>query len=151
MPQAAAIETDIADETREIVVYDSAMRALALPLGLSEWRAAGRGGFEPTPAGLALTQFGRHRLYAPVWIDCAAARIGGPLTWRQLTVADTRIILPPHQAAGFRVQSGSEQWLVYKTLDAPRNRTLLGCNVSCDFLVGRLKRSGEVARTLEIQ
>jgi hypothetical protein len=32
-----------------------------------------------------------------------------------------------------------------------RNRTLLGCNVSCEFLLGRLKRSGEVARTLEIQ
>jgi hypothetical protein len=151
VPLAAALETDAAEESREICIYDSTMRGLALPLGLSEWRGVGRGGFESTPAGLALTQVGRHRLYAPVWIDCVAGRIGGPLTWRQLTVADTRLILPPYQAAGFRVQSGSEQWLVYKTLDAPRNRTLLGCNVSCDFLVGRVKPSGEVARTLEIQ
>jgi hypothetical protein len=68
-----------------------------------------------------------------------------------LTVADTRRILPAHQAVGFRVQAGLEQWLVYRALDVPRNRTLLGCNVSCEFLVGRVKKSGEVARTLEIQ
>jgi hypothetical protein len=62
-----------------------------------------------------------------------------------------RTILPAHQAAGFRVQAGLEQWLLYRALDVPRNRTLLGCNVSCEFLLGRVKRSGEVARTLEIQ
>lgn len=151
LPLASGLEAEAAEETREVFLYDGTMRSLVMPLALSEWRGVGRGGFESTPAGLALAQTGRHRLYAPVWIDCDAARIGGPLTWRQLTVADTRIILPAHQAAGFRVQSGDEQWLLYKTLDAPRNRTLLGCNVSCDFLLGRLKRSGEVARTLEIQ
>jgi len=151
LPLASGLEAEPAEETREVFLYDATMRSLVMPLAVSEWRGVGRGGFEPTPAGLTLSQTGRHRLYAPVWIDCDAARIGGPLTWRQLTVADTRIILPVHQAAGFRVQSGDEQWLLYKTLDAPRNRTLLGCNVSCDFLLGRLKRSGEVARTLEIQ
>jgi|GEM_PF-435401 len=151
LPLASGLEAEPAEETREVFLYDATMRSLVMPLAVSEWRGVGRGGFEPTPAGLTLSQTGRHRLYAPVWIDCDAARIGGPLTWRQLTVADTRIILPAHQAAGFRVQSGDEQWLLYKTLDAPRNRTLLGCNVSCDFLLGRLKRSGEVARTLEIQ
>ena len=78
-------------------------------------------------------------------------RIGQPLTWRQLTVADTRINLPAWQAAGFRVQSGQEQWLLYRSLDAARNRTLLGCNVSCEFLLGRIKPRGAVKRVLEIQ
>ena len=98
-----------------------------------------------------LEQSGHRRLYAPLWIDCDARRIGRPLTWRQLTVADTRRNLPPQQAAGFRVQSGDEQWLLYRALDAVRNRTLLGCNVSCGFLLGRIRRSGEVARTVEIE
>jgi hypothetical protein len=151
VPLAAEIECEAAAETREVFCFDTTMRFLALPPALSEWRGVGRGNLEATPAGLVLSQSGHHRLYAPLWLDCEAARLGGPLTWRQLTVADTRIILPPHQAAGFRIQAGDEQWLLYQSLDVPRNRTLLGCNVACDLLVGRLKRSGEVARMLEIQ
>ncbi len=152
VPLAGSLEGDAAADTREIVVFDTATRFMALPLALPEWRAAGRGGLESSEAGLMLSQEGMGgRLYAPLWLDCDASRVGRPLTWRQLTVADTRINLPPHQATGYRVQSGDEQWLLYRSLDAPRNRTLLGCNVSCEFLLGRIKKSGEVARTLEIQ
>ncbi|MEY3205335.1 MAG: hypothetical protein RLZZ21_1666 [Planctomycetota bacterium] len=149
---AASLETEPAAETREVIVFDTAKRCMVLPLALPEWRVAGYGGLTPQPDGrLVLTQRGHRRLSAPLWLDLDPARVGGPLTWRQLTVADTRQNLPPHQAVGFRVQAGLEQWLVYRALDVARNRTLLGCNVSCEFLLGRLKRSGEVARTLEIQ
>jgi hypothetical protein len=54
-------------------------------------------------------------------------------------------------AAGYRVQVGHDQWLLYRALDEPRNRTLLGCNVSCEFLLGRIGRSGAVKRLVEIQ
>jgi hypothetical protein len=91
------------------------------------------------------------RLYAPLWLDCDPTRSGRPLTWRQLTVADTRHNLPRHQAAGFRVQVGLDQWLLYRALDQPRNRTVLGCNLSCEFLLGRVRPDGTVARTLEIE
>ncbi|MFM8734577.1 MAG: hypothetical protein ACKOC8_05210 [Pirellulales bacterium] len=149
---AASLDLEPAGETREVLVFDTATRMLALPLALPEWRTSGRGSLEPHEGGLVLSQEGSGgRLYAPLWLDCDPERIGRPLTWRQLTVADTRLILPPHQAVGFRVQSGLEQWVVYRALDAARNRTLLGCNVSCEFLLGRVKKSGEVARTLEIQ
>jgi hypothetical protein len=152
LPLAAGLEAEAAAETREVTVFDTTMRCLALPLALPEWRTAGRGSFAAGPTGLRLVQeTAGSRLFCPVWLDLDPARIGLPLTWRQLTVADTRLILPPHQAAGFRVQAGLEQWLVYRTLDAPRNRTLLGCNVSCEYLVGRVKRSGEIRRLLEIQ
>ena len=87
----------------------------------------------------------------PLWLDCDPSRFGRPLTWRQLTVADTRQNLPRHQAAGFRVQAGLEQWLLYRALDEPRNRTVLGCNLSCEFLLGRIRPDGSVGRTLEIQ
>jgi hypothetical protein len=128
------------------------MRLMALPLALPEWRVGRGGSLDRTADGLTLVQesAGR-RLYAPLWLDCDAARIGQPLTWRQLTVADTRINLPAWQAAGFRVQSGQEQWLLYRSLDAARNRTLLGCNVSCEFLLGRIRPRGTVKRVLEIQ
>lgn len=149
----AALEAERAEETREAVVYDTAMRATALPLALPEWNAAATAGsFGVHDGALALrqeTQGGR--LYAPLWLDCTPARIGRPLTWRQLTVADTRRNLPRHQAAAFRVQSGPDQWLLYRALDTPRNRTVLGCNLSCEFLLGRIGTDGVVARTLEIQ
>ena len=151
LPPASGLDCAAEAETREVVVSDTGTRCMVLPLALPEWRTAGRGGFTVAADGLALEQHGAVRLSAPLWIDCDAARIGRPRTWRQLTVADTRQILPPHQAVGFRVQAGCEQWLVYRALDLPRNRTLLGCNVSCEFLVGRVKKSGAVARTLEIQ
>ncbi|MFN5756397.1 MAG: hypothetical protein ACK48M_06360 [Planctomycetia bacterium] len=150
---AASLETERAEETREIFVYDAAMRMMALPLAFPEWScAAAGGGFEATDDGLVLRQTSAgSRLYSPLWLDCDPARFGRPLTWRQLTVADTRQNLPRHQAAGFRVQSGLEQWLLYRALDQPRNRTVLGCNLSCEFLLGRVRRNGSVARTLEIQ
>jgi hypothetical protein len=86
-----------------------------------------------------------------VWFDLDPDRAELPLTWRPLSVADQRQNLKRHEAVGFRVQVGLEQWLLYRALDTPRNRTLLGCNVACEFLVGRLRRSGEVSRTLEIE
>ena len=127
--------------------------SMAMPLALPEWSCASAGGgFEATDDGLVLRQSSPGtRLYSPLWLDCDPARFGRPLTWRQLTVADTRHNLPRHQAAGFRVQSGLEQWLLYRALDQPRNRTVLGCNLSCEFLLGRVRRDGSVARTLEIQ
>jgi hypothetical protein len=149
---AASLETEPAAETREVLVYDTTKRFMALPLALPEWRVAGQGSLTAEADGrLVLAQRGHRRLSAPLWLDLDPARVGGLLTWRQLTVADTRQNLPPHQAVGYRVQAGLEQWLVYRALDVARNRTLLGCNVSGEFLLGRIKKSGEVARTLEIQ
>jgi hypothetical protein len=149
----AGLEAEQAEETRDISVYDTAMRLTAFPLALPEWSAvATPGGFEAARGSITLRQESPGgRLYAPLWLDCDPARSGRPLTWRQLTVADTRQNLPRHQAAGFRVQVGLEQWLLYRALDRPRNRTVLGCNLSCEFLLGRIRPDGTVARTVEIE
>jgi hypothetical protein len=152
LPLSAGLEADPAEETREVLVFDTRMRMMALPLALPEWRVGHGGKLEAGPAGLTLAQeTGGPRLYAPLWLDLDPDRIGRPLTWRQLTVADTRINLPPWQAAGFRVQAGLDQWLVYRALDEARNRTLLGCNLSNEFFLGRIKPRGTVKRVLEIQ
>ena len=148
---APGLETEQAAETREVFLYDTGMRCMALPLGLGEWKASGGGHFTISPSGLALEQYGAGRLHSAVWFDCDPRRLGRPVTWRQLTVADTRVNLPRSMAAGYRVQVGHDQWLLYRALDEPRNRTLLGCNVSCEFLLGRVGRAGEVRRLVEIQ
>jgi hypothetical protein len=151
VPLAASLEGEQAEETREVLVHDTKPRLQALPLALPEWKATGRGSFAVTENGLALDhQAAGSRCYSPLWLDLEPARQGRPLTWRQLTVADTRQNLPPHQATGFRIQEGLEQWLVYRTLDEVRNRTVIGCNIACGFLMGRIERSGVVDRSIEI-
>jgi len=151
VPLAVGLEGHPAAETRELLIRDTKPRIMALPLAAPEWRSAGGGGVEATVDGLCLEQRSAgSRVYAPLWLDLDPARHAAPLTWRQLTVADTRQNLPPHQAVGFRVQSGLEQWLVYRSLDEPRNRTVLGCNLSCDFLIGPIGKSGVVDRAIEI-
>ena len=147
-------------ETREVYGVDLKPRMLALPLGLGEWRQRDdQGSLESTGQHLALRQTAQvSRLYAPLWIDLNARRLKRlrerpaeeQVTWRQLTVADTREILSADQAAGFRVQAGLKQWLVYRSLDEARNRSVLGCNLSCEFLAGRLLEDGEVDRAIEV-
>ncbi len=140
-------------ETRELRIPAGRGQWRVLPLALAEWRTAPAVGCaRAEAAGIVLEQEAAGgRLSAPLWFDCDPRRTTRPLTWRQLTVADNRRNLQRHEAVGFRVQAGLEQWLLYRALDTPRNRTLLGCNLSCEFLVGRIGRRGEVSRTLEIE
>jgi hypothetical protein len=141
-------------ETRELRLKVGERQAWrVLPLALPEWRTAtAAGALDEDGDVLRLRGDGVGGRYSfPVWFDLDPDRSELPLTWRPLSVADQRQNLKAHEAVGFRVQVGLEQWLLYRALDTPRNRTLLGCNVACEFLVGRLRRSGEVSRTLEIE
>ena len=141
-------------ETRELRLKVGDRQAWrVLPLALPEWRTATAAGtLDEDGDVLRLRGEGQGGRYSfPVWFDLDPDRSELPLTWRPLSVADQRQNLKAHEAVGFRVQVGLEQWLLYRALDTPRNRTLLGCNVACEFLVGRLRRSGEVSRTLEIE
>ncbi|MCA9231839.1 MAG: hypothetical protein KDA57_14410, partial [Planctomycetales bacterium] len=71
--------------------------------------------------------------------------------WRQLTVAQSLEVQPHDVAVGYRAQCGKDQWLFYRSLDQPANRTVLGQNLSLDCLVARfLAASGEVDELLEI-
>jgi len=141
-------------ETRELrLTFGKRGAWRVLPLAFPEWRAAGAAGaLDEDGDVLRLRGEGQGgRCTFPLWFDLDADRADLPLTWRQLSVADQRQNLKAHEAVGFRIQVGLEQWLLYRALDTPRNRTLLGCNVACEFLLGRLRRSGEVSRTLEIE
>lgn len=54
-------------------------------------------------------------------------------------------------AVGFRVAAGTQQWLVYRSLAEPGNRTLLGHNLTSETLVGRFLRDGRVRPLIEIE
>ena len=156
-----AIDLEPCEETREVFGCDNKPRFLAIPLALDEWRESGAaaGSLNVSDGGLELKQNSHAgRMYAPLWIDCDAGRLkrlkekpeSNQRTWRQLTVADSREALRDDQAVSFRVQANLNQWFVYRSLDEARNRTALGCNMSSEFLVGRIAANGVIKRALEV-
>jgi hypothetical protein len=153
LPLASAVHFQGADESREGFLAARGRRAIVLPLALSEWRAEARSGsLEQTDHGLELVQSARGRaMFAPLFFDLEPARFGRPLTWRRLTVAENLQAVADDVAAGFRVQVGPRQWLVYRSLAAKANRTLLGHNLATETLVARFQRDGEVDPLLEIE
>jgi hypothetical protein len=90
-------------------------------------------------------------MLAPLWFELNPSRLRRRLTWRQLTVGDSLKIVPAEVAAGYRVAVGDDQWLMYRSLAARGNRTLLGHNLSTEMLVARFERTGEVEALLEIE
>lgn len=91
------------------------------------------------------------RLFTPLWFDLDPRRAGRPLTWRRLTVAESREAQPADAAVGFRVAVGKRQWLVYRSLAAAANRTVLGHNLSTETLVARFHKDGRVEKLVEVE
>ncbi len=87
----------------------------------------------------------------PLWFDLNPKRFGKQRTWRQLTVAASLERVAEDVAVGYRVQSAKDQWLLYRSLDAPANRTVLGQNLSCEGLIGRFNKEGGVDEYFEIR
>jgi hypothetical protein len=90
-------------------------------------------------------------LFAPLLLDLKSRRFGKPWTWRQLTVAQSLAIQPADSAVGYRLRIGQEQWLVYRSLSPRANRTLLGHNLSSEFLLARFLKKGEVQSLIEVE
>jgi hypothetical protein len=65
--------------------------------------------------------------------------------WRPLTVAQNGTAVPNSQAAGFRLQVGKEQWLIYRSLSRILEpRTVLGQHTMYETLIGRFSTTGAV-------
>ncbi|TWU22937.1 hypothetical protein Pla52o_24700 [Novipirellula galeiformis] len=139
IPVAAGISAELENETRELFLSDGQPRALVMPLSASEWRIG------PTTTKLSAseddhlvwTAQGNGALYMPLWFDLQQRRFRRKRTWRQLTVGDERRLCDRHEAVGFRVQVGSEQWMIYRSLGQRRCRTVLGKHLIADFFAAR--------------
>jgi hypothetical protein len=138
-------------ETTEIWLQDAKgeKRGLALSLQSNEWRVG------PTRARTDVTPDGNLRLevrsdqriqhggsvFAPMWFDFQQRRFKRPRTWRQLTVAEELKIVDPDQSVAFRIQQGSEQWVLYRMLNGDRTRTFLGKHLLADLYCARFSPS----------
>jgi hypothetical protein len=154
MPLAPGVKFAAAKDSHEGQLIGRRNYGLVLPLALAEWRS------EASPGALAVqngrlelrqTASGAPRLFAPLFIDLAPRRFSRPYTWRRLTVAENRQIVPNESAVGYRVQVGGQQWLFYRSLGPRGNRTLLGHNLVTEFLAARFNRDGVAESLLEIE
>jgi hypothetical protein len=156
LPLGPGIALRSAAETREgfLVAAPRGKRlATVLPLALPEWRCDVRvGELLGSPGEMELRQAieGR-RLFAPLWFDLDPRRARRLRTWRQLTVAESQAAQAADVAVGYRVAVGSRQWLIYRSLAAKCNRTLLGHNLGTETLVAGFRRNGEVKSIIEIE
>jgi len=133
----------------------AAARPLAqvLPLALPEWRAEkSNGTLQKVPEGLELRQtIAGQRLYAPLFLDLDRSRFRRRMTWRHLSVVESLKEVPLQTAVGFRVAIGNEQWIIYRSLAARANRTVLGHNLATELLIARFGKDGEVSPIVEIE
>jgi hypothetical protein len=151
-------------ETQECVLFSGKKRAaMVLPLALPEWRCdwqqAGALSVEKQCAtgsasaaswlNLQQTAEGQ-RLFVPLWFDLDPRRIARRMTWRSLTVAHAMQVQPADVAVGYRVAVGKQQWLVYRSLAKPANRTVLSHNLSTETLIARFK-DGQAQPLIEIE
>ncbi len=153
LPFGPGITTAAADETRELTIIGSKARGMVMPLALPEWRSDSRGGkLTADSTGLQLEQsIVGSSLFLPLWIDLDPRRAKKAYTWRQLSVAEQRQLVTRDTAAGYRVQFGKAQWLIYRALGIAANRTVLGHNLATDFLIARFARTGDVTTLVEVE
>ncbi|TWU08549.1 hypothetical protein [Stieleria varia] len=139
LPTAQNVTITADESTREVTLDSQRPEVLVLPLDAGEWRAS------PSPASLrgtedghlVLSSTGNGCLFAPIWMDFQRRRFQRKRTWRQLTVADELRIVPRGEAVGYRIQFGSEQWIVYRSLHGRRPRTVMGKHFIVEFFCGR--------------
>ena len=146
LPYVDDLQPRDAPETREVFLDRSRSSkadrpaAMLIPVAGGEWRIGPTMATLQTDASgqqLVWQSFGGQRLYTPLWIDLRRSRFDRPRTWRRLTVGEELSIVPDHVASAFRVQFGSEQWMLYRSLVAGRLRTVLGKHLMHDFFASR--------------
>jgi hypothetical protein len=139
LPLLSSIAVENEQETREIYLGDGRRRGLVIPLSANEWQIARTTATfkETDDHHLLLTAEGHGSLYAPLWFDFQQRRFKRKRTWRQLTVADNLKIVGSDEAVGYRLQLGSEQWFVYRSLADQRCRSVLGTHLIADFFCSR--------------
>lgn len=154
LPLVEGIDFVPGDETREGRIVGGKREPLVMPLALPEWKSQSHlGHLSQTALGLTLSQSGSGGgLYAPLLFELSGrSSLARRCTWRQLTVAEQRRNLTPSTAVGYRVQLHRRQWLLYRSLTPPANRTVLGQNLISEFLFAEFRSDGTVQNLLEVE
>jgi hypothetical protein len=135
------------------LVRDEQTVALALPVGIPEWRRVPSHGQLTSREGLLelSCQANSKRIYAPLVLSLRGVTKSPAYTWRQLTIAEELQIQPRDVAEAYRVQIHHDQWVFYRSLTPCTRRTVMGLHLNTEFYAGRFSRSdGEYEAIVEV-
>ncbi|MCC9600039.1 hypothetical protein LOC67_05655 [Stieleria sp. JC731] len=138
-PVFDGIECVADSELNETFLNHETSQALVLPLAADEWREA-RSDQKlaiTNEGNLLLSDHGTGQLFSPLWIDLSRKRFKSRRTWRQLTVGEQLYVLPRSTAAAYRIQSGTSQWILYRSLHEGGPRSFFGKQMITDFFAAR--------------
>lgn len=127
------------------------------PLALPEWKSSRQvgsiqGTLESEDSTLLLHQrTGARSMYAPLFFDLDPKRLKKQYTWRHLTIGENMERVPDDKAVGYRVALGRDQFLLYRSLTHPANRTVLGHNLIDDFCFARFAPETGVDALVQVQ
>lgn len=89
-------------------------------------------------------------LYAPLFFDLSGSRLKMPAFWRHLTVGENLERVSRDRAIGYRIQLGRQQFLLYRSLTATTNRSVLSRNLISDLYFGRFHPGSGFEEVLEV-
>jgi hypothetical protein len=153
-PCAAKMRGAIDAATHTVTLRSKAVSARVYPLALPTERSH-QTSDHLTPASRSLELAQQHTgkaLFAPIVIDWSPTRQRPVPLWRRLTVSELRRPVAADVAAGFRLQVGREQWLIYHSLhNTGEARSVLGHNTWYETVIGSFGRDGTVDPLIQIE
>ena len=145
MPIAQVMHGEPESDTSEMYLCKDQPLAMVLPLAADEWRNNSNGFSirETSDQHLLSTARGRGQLCVPLWIDFSRNRFRKPRTWRQLTVVHDLNLVADLEAVAYRIQVGKEQWVLYRSMTEPTQRTFFSKQMIVDFYCARFDAEQE--------
>ncbi len=147
LPLAGDVLAEHDVPTREIRLKIGKQTVRVFPLALPQERLYSTPHrCDAAQSELVLHQVGQgHGLYAPLLFDWHPARTRSPAVWRNLTVTEAGKTLGRDRAAGYRLQLGKYQLLMYRSLSSIQAaRAVLGHHTWHETVVARFDTNGDV-------
>jgi len=153
LPLVPDTECSSDTDTRECQLRTAGARVRVFPLGLPQDRLYSADG-ELTANGevLELSHTGQHGLYAPLVLNWNPDQRMARPTWRPLTTTQSRQILGPADSAAYRIQLDSQQWLLYRRIQASQQlQTVLGLHTGHETVIAEISRRGQIKPLLQVE
>lgn len=91
-------------------------------------------------------------LWSPWFFDLDPSRAELPLEWKRLTITENRKVVRSDRAAAYRLRIGSQQWLLYRSLQPPRTgRAVLGMHTRYETVLARFTPAGDVEYLIAVE
>lgn len=151
LAQGVATTRDVV--TREIQAATGELVTRIFPMWLPDDRIQSTAGsLLDDGRSLMATAAGRGGATLPLLLDWHPGRRSAPADWSRLTVAEARRNVADHEASGFRLRVGRQQWLVYRSLLPPQvHRTVLGLHTADESVYGKIAASGQVESLVQVE